>query len=154
MGELVSVGMEAPDFNLRAPKGGEVRLQEMRDKKSVVLFFYPKDETIGCTKEACTFRDEYDAFTDAGAEVIGISSDSVESHQDFAANHRLPMTLLSDPGGKVRARYGIKKQFGLLDGRVTFVIDRRGVVRHVFSSQIRVTQHVEEALRVLRSIDR
>jgi len=153
MSEL-KVGTQAPEFRLKSHRGGEVSLSDFKGKKSVVLFFYPKDETIGCTKEACSFRDEYDHFTEAGAEVIGISSDSIESHVGFAQNHRLPMTLLSDPGGRVRARYGAEGSlFGILPGRVTFVIDRGGIIRHKFSSQLRFLQHVQEALGILRSID-
>src|SRR5690606_34936307 len=104
------------------------------DRPCVVLYFYPKDDTPGCTVEACSFRDAYAVFSDAGAEVVGISSDSVGAHKAFADKHRLPFRLLADHGGHVRASYGVKKTLGLIDGRVTFIIDRGGVVRHVFSS--------------------
>jgi peroxiredoxin Q/BCP len=116
----------------------------------VVLYFYPKDDTPGCTKEACTFRDQYQDFQDAGAAVLGVSSDSSESHRKFAAKHRLPFTLLADRGGQVRKRYGVPATLGLLPGRVTFVIDAAGVVRHVFNSQLDATRHVGEALGVLQ----
>lgn len=150
MASKIGVGSVAPDFRLRSQSGAEVSLASFRGSKRVVLFFYPKDETPGCTAEACSFRDEYDAFVEAGAEVIGISADSAESHASFASHHRLQMTLLSDPGGKVASSYGVNKSlFGLLPGRVTFVIDREGVVRHVFNSQIRATTHVREALSAL-----
>jgi thioredoxin-dependent peroxiredoxin len=152
MASKIGVGAAAPEFTLLSQEGKEVSLADFRGKKSVVLFFYPKDDTPGCTAEACSFRDEYDAFANAGAEVIGISSDSTESHAKFASKHRLPMTLLSDPMGHVRARYGVKSVFGLLPGRVTFVIDRDGIVRHTFASQLRATQHVREALGVLSSL--
>src|SRR3954471_12919390 len=142
----IDVGSPAPDFTLRSQSGDDVSLAAFKGKKSVVLFFYPKDETPGCTAEACTFRDEYDKFAEAGAEVIGISNDSEASHASFASHHRLPMTLLSDPGGKVRALFGVKATLGIIAGRVTFVIDKSGVVRHTFSSQLRPTQHVKEAL--------
>ncbi len=121
--------------------------------KSIVLYFYPKDNTAGCTAEACSFRDSYEVFTEAGAEVIGVSSDSVESHQRFAARNRLPFLLLSDRGGAVRKRYGVPAVLGILLGRVTYIIDRVGVVRQVFSSQLAPTRHVEEALRTIRAID-
>ena len=121
-------------------------------KKPVVLFFYPKDNTLGCTKEVCAFRDRFEEFSKLDAEVIGISSDSVESHRSFAANHHLPYTLLSDEGGKVRKLYGVPNTLGLFPGRVTYVIDKEGVVRHVFSSQLGATRHVEEALKVLVSL--
>ena len=152
MSAKVEVGAIAPEFTLKSQSGASISLGQFRDKKSVVLFFYPKDETPGCTAEACSFRDEYESFNTAGAEVIGISSDSSDSHAKFADHHKLPMTLLSDPGGAVRARYGVKATLGLFPGRVTFVIDRKGVVRHVFSSQLRATAHVKEALKVLQSL--
>ncbi len=149
----VGVGSVAPDFSLRSQRGDAVSLARYRGKQRVVLFFYPKDETPGCTAEACGFRDEYDAFVAAGAEVIGISADSADSHASFAANHRLQMTLLSDPGGRVAAAYGVSRTlFGLLPSRVTFVIDREGVVRHVFNSLVRSTAHVKEALGALSSM--
>jgi peroxiredoxin Q/BCP len=116
----------------------------------VVLYFYPKDDTPGCTKEACTFRDDYAEFEAAGAAVLGVSGDSSESHRRFAAKHRLPFPLLADPGGKVRRLYGVPATLGLLPGRVTFVIDGAGIVRHVFSSQLNPARHVAEALGVLR----
>ena len=127
----VAVGDRAPDFTLADAEGKPVSLADFRGKRAVVLYFYPKDDTPGCTKEACSFRDSYEEFTQAGAEVIGVSSDSGSSHQGFAKKHRLPFTLLSDPGGAVRKKYGVPATLGLLPGRVTFVIDREGVVRHV-----------------------
>jgi len=145
----LKIGERAPDFRLPALRGGEVGLSDFFGKKNVVLFFYPKDETLGCTVEACTFRDAYQDFCDAGAEVIGISSDSIESHAAFAEHHHLPMQLLADRGGRVRAMYGVKPSLGLIDGRETLIIDRQGIVRHVFRSQVRVKQHVEESLGVL-----
>jgi thioredoxin-dependent peroxiredoxin len=129
-----------------------VSLSDFIGNKPVVLYFYPKDDTPGCTKEACTFRDEYEGFRKLDAEIIGVSSDSVESHRSFAARHDLPFTLLSDEGGKVRKLYGASNTFGLFPGRVTYVIDEEGVVRHIFSSQLGVERHVEEALEALRSI--
>ena len=148
----IRVGDEAPDFVLPDRTGKMVRLSEFRGHKAVVLYFYPKDDTPGCTKESCAFRDGYQDFQDAGAEDIGVSSDSAESHGKFAAKHRLPFTLLADQGGQVRKRYGVPATLGLLPGRVTFVIDRSGVVRHVFNSQFQATQHVSEALEALRRL--
>ena len=127
-----------------------MRLGDYRGKKAVVLYFYPKDDTPGCTAESCSFRDQYEAFKDAGAEVIGVSSDSAESHARFAEKHRLPFVLLADRGGAVRKQYGVPATLGLLPGRVTFVIDRDGVVRHVFNSQFQATKHVAEALTALQ----
>jgi peroxiredoxin Q/BCP len=149
---MIAVGERAPDFTLPAGDGRSVSLADFRGKKVVVLFFYPKDETPGCTREACEFRDSYDRFGDAGAEVIGVSDDDVESHKKFASNHRLPMTLLSDVGGKVRERFGVKPLFGLVPDRVTFVLDREGVVRHVFAARLRFGKHVDEALGVVKTL--
>jgi peroxiredoxin Q/BCP len=144
----VTEGQPAPDFTLPAADGTEVTLWSLRGKW-VVVFFYPKDNTTGCTAEACAFRDSHEDFTDAGAVVIGISSDSVDSHQRFAAKHNLPFTLLSDTGGKVRGDWGVGRTFGILPGRVTYVIDPEGVVRKVFSSQLRATAHQSEALQAI-----
>lgn len=145
----LKTGDAAPDFELPDQDGKPVRLSRFRGKSAVVVYFYPKDDTGGCTIEACKFRDDYAAFKEAGAEVIGISVDSRESHEQFAAKHRLPFTLLSDEDGRVRKLYGVKKTFGILPGRATYVIDRSGIVRHVFSSQSQPAKHVEEALRAL-----
>src|SRR5215467_13873032 len=145
----LNVGDRAPDFELRSGTGDTVKLRDFAGKKVVVLFFYPKDDSPGCTVEACDFRDNHGRFVKAGAEVLGISADSVESHKKFADKHGLPMTLLSDPGGKVREDYGVKSTLGLLPGRVTFVIDKEGIVRYVYSSQLRFTQHVQRALEIV-----
>jgi len=147
-------GDRAPDFELSDAQGRTVRLADFRGKKPVVVYFYPKDDTPGCTAESCAFRDRYEDFTAAGAEVIGISSDSPESHAKFAAKHRLPFTLLADRGGSVRKAYGVPATLGLLPGRVTYVIDREGVIRHVFTSQFRATRHVDEAEAALRALGR
>src|SRR5918994_584929 len=147
----VRVGSEAPNFSLPSQFGEMVTLQDFLGGRPVVLFFYPKDDTPGCTKQACAFRDDYEEFKKRDAEVIGISSDSVESHRSFAAKHRLPFTLVSDEGGTARKRYGVPNTLGLFPGRVTYVIDREGVVRHIFSSQVEIAQHVEDALEALES---
>src|SRR2546428_10045958 len=115
----VKVGDRAPDFTLGSLTGESVSLASFPGK-NIVLYFYPKDQTPGCTAEACAFRDSYEVFQEAGAEVIGISSDSEKSHQQFAAQHRLSFILLSDPGGVVRKFYGAPATFGLLPGRVTY----------------------------------
>ncbi|MBI2341092.1 MAG: peroxiredoxin [Deltaproteobacteria bacterium] len=148
----VKVGDAAPDFTLQNQEGKPVRLKDFLGKKNVVLYFYPKDETPGCTKEACAFRDSYEVFKDQGTEIIGVSSDTASSHQKFAAHHRLPFILVSDEGGKVRKLYGVGSTLGLIPGRVTYVIDKKGVVRHVFSSQFNAARHVEEALEILKGL--
>jgi len=147
----VQVGDLAPDFTLSAQSGAAVNLGDFLGKTAIVLYFYPKDNTSVCTAEACAFRDSYEVFKDAGAEVIGISSDSVESHQQFSARHRLPFILLSDVDGVIRKRYGVPTAFGL-PGRVTYIIDRHGIVRHIFFSQFTSERHVDEALETLQSI--
>ncbi len=153
MTEPVKVGDEAPDFTLEAQDGEKVRLSDFRGRNAVVLFFYPKDGSPGCTAEACKFRDSFQSFKDFGAEVFGISSQSVESHSIFSLNLGLPYRLLSDEGGKVRKAYGVPASLGLLPGRVTYVIDKQGIVRHVFSSQIDAEKHVDESLRILKDLE-
>lgn len=145
----VRPGDQAPDFTLQDQHGQSVTLSDFRGKW-VVLYFYPKDDTPGCTREACSFRDSHEDFADAGAAVIGVSRDGIESHRAFAEKHRLPFTLVSDASGALRRTYGVPKTFGLLDGRVTYVIDPEGVVRHVFNSQLRTAAHHDEALSAIR----
>ena len=146
----LQVGDTAPDFELPSQTGDTVKLSDQRGHW-VVVYFYPADDTPGCTAEACSFRDSYEDFTDAGAVVIGISGDSVESHVKFAEKHHLPFTLLSDGDGAVRSSWGVSKSLGLLPGRVTYVIDPDGVVRKRFSSQLRAKQHHQEALAAIRA---
>jgi len=148
----VRVGDGAPDFALPSQGGQTVRLGDLIGETAVVLYFYPKDDTPGCTAEACSFRDGYEDFVEAGAEVVGVSSDSAESHERFAAGNRLPFTLLSDGGGEVRKLYGVPSTLGIFPGRVTYVIDKGGVVRHVFS-QFGATRHVDEALKVVQALN-
>src|SRR3989442_15584419 len=149
----VQPGDTAPDFELPDDSGQTVRLSGFRGRKAVVLYFYPKDDTPGCTKEACTFRDQYQDFADAGAEVIGVSSDSSDSHARFPSKYHLPFRLVADRDGAVRKRYGVPATLGLLPGRVTYVIDKQGTVRPVFNSQFQAAQHVAEAAQALRSIE-
>ncbi len=148
----VQVGDTAPDFTLPSQSGQPVSLKDFIGKKSVVLYFYPKDDTPGCTSEACAFRDSYEVFKDAGAEVIGVSDDSPASHQKFAAKYKLPFILVSDTGKQLRKLYGVPSTLGLLPGRVTYVIDKNGVVRHIFNSQLNFKGHIEESLKTLREL--
>jgi peroxiredoxin Q/BCP len=151
-GTGLAVGTKAPDFTLNDQHGTPVTLSSYQGKNNVVVYFYPKDDTPGCTKEACTFRDQFTAFSDVGAVVLGISSDSEGSHKAFAEKYRLPFSLLSDRKGEVRKAYGVPATLGLLPGRVTFVIDKQGMIRHAFNSQINAAKHVDEALAVLKSL--
>ena len=149
----LTVGDKAPRFTLNDQHGKAVSLADYAGRKNVVVYFYPKDDTPGCTKESCSFRDQYTAFTDVGAEVLGISSDSEQSHKAFAEKYRLPFPLLADAGGAVRKLFRVPKSLGLLPGRVTFVIDKQGVIRHAFNSQLNPTKHVDEAIEVLKTLD-
>jgi peroxiredoxin Q/BCP len=148
----VKVGEIAPNFSLYDQDGKSVSLSEFKDVSNVVLFFYPKDFSPGCTTQVCSFRDSYEEFTDQGAVVIGVSSDSVESHKKFLDKYLLPFTLLSDPKGEVRSLYGATKAFGFLPGRYTFIIDQKGIVRHIFTSETNMKKHIDESLKVLREI--
>ena len=148
----IDVGDPAPDLTLATHAGDDVSLADYRGKQAVVLFFYPKDGTPVCTKEACSFRDAYEDFVEAGAAVIGVSGDSASRHEAFAASHRLPFLLISDADGRVRRAFGVPKSMGLFPGRVTYVIDREGIVRHVFNSQFAAERHVSEALEVVRKL--
>ncbi|MFQ5464069.1 MAG: peroxiredoxin [Phycisphaerae bacterium] len=148
----VAVGDQAPDITVSAHNGQQICLSDYRGEK-VVLFFYPKDGTPVCTKEACAFRDTYEQFVEAGAVVIGVSADSEKKHQSFAAKHRLPFLLVSDKDGSLRKGFAVPKTMGFLPGRVTYVIDKEGVVRLVFNDQSLLHSpvcHVEEALKRLK----
>ena len=147
-----TVGDRAPDFTLPDAEGRPVRLAGLLSKKAVVLYFYPKDETPGCTAESFAFRDAYDDFMAAGAEVVGVSRDDGASHRRFATHHKLPFVLLSDPEGRVHDLYGVRSRLGFLRDRVTFVIDRAGIVRHLFTSMIDMKGHVNKALPIVREL--
>lgn len=150
----LGVGDRAPDFSLPDDTGRQVSLGELRAQGPVVVYFYPQDDTPGCTVEACTFRDSYQDFVDAGAQVVGISADSGGSHRAFRDKHGLPFLLLTDADRSVAAAFGVKKTLGILPGRATFVIDRDGVIQSAFSSQLRVRHHVEQALETVRRLVR
>ena len=147
----LQVGDPAPAFTAATNGGGRISLTDFQGKH-VVLFFYPRDDTPSCTKEACAFRDAYQDFTDAGATVVGVSSDSAASHQAFADQHRLPYLLATDKDGALRRAFGVPKTLGFLPGRVTYVIDRTGVVRLAFSAQLAADRHVREALDAVRRL--
>jgi thioredoxin-dependent peroxiredoxin len=148
MPELTN-GDAMPETTLVGPEG-PVQLRE-RLGKTLVVYFYPKDETPGCTIEACGFRDQYQDFVEAGADVIGVSRDDATSHEKFKAHHRLPFTLLTDPGGKVAEQWGVKSLLGIA-GRVTFVFDKDGKLRHRFKSALRFSKHVDEALKIVKQL--
>ncbi|KAJ6824117.1 peroxiredoxin Q, chloroplastic [Iris pallida] len=148
----VSKGDVVPNFTLKDQDGKNVSLSKYKGKP-VVLYFYPADETPGCTKQACAFRDSYEKFKKAGAEVIGISGDDPASHKAFAKKYKLPFTLLCDEGNKVRKDWGVPSDlFGTLPGRQTYVIDRNGVVQLIYNNQFQPEKHVDETLKLLQSL--
>ncbi|MBI3859834.1 MAG: peroxiredoxin [Thaumarchaeota archaeon] len=152
MAEKIREGDAAPDFSLASQDGRRVSLRDFRGRKNVVLYFYPKDFTVGCTAEAKTFSSNYQKIASMGAEVLGISSDSTETHKSFGQECEVEFPLLSDHGGKVREAYGAESWLGLVPGRVTFVIDKDGLVRKTFSSQARPKKRVSEAIEALESL--
>jgi thioredoxin-dependent peroxiredoxin len=145
----IQVDDRAPDFSATTQDGSTIKLSDLLGKRSVVLFFYPRDGTPTCTKEACSFRDSYGKFVDAGAEVIGVSSDSAETHREFANQHDLPFHLISDADGSLRKAFGVRRTLGVFPGRVTYVIDKEGIVRLIFSAQFASEEHVRQALRAV-----
>ena len=148
----IGPGDPAPNVTLPLHDGSRVALADLWKDHVVVLFFYPKDNTAVCTKEACAFRDSFEKFVEADATVVGVSSDSDESHGEFASRHRLPFLLASDSDGALRKAFAVPKTLGLIPGRVTYVIDRQGIVRHVFSAQFAADAHVREAMDAVRSL--
>ena len=149
---MLQLGDQAPDFSLPTGNGDTFHLAGQRGK-AVVLYFYPKDDTPGCTAEACAFRDQYEDFLDLGAVVVGVSSDSEASHQKFAQKHRLPFPLLADTSGQLRKQYEVPRALlGLLPGRVTFVIDAMGKIAYIFNSLSGATDHVSKTKEVLRGL--
>lgn len=149
----ISVGEKVPSFELPDQDGAPFRLDEALQRGPVVLFFYPKDGTPGCTAEACSFRDAASEFQEAGAVIAGVSSDSVASHKRFAEEHGLRYPLLADASGELRKKLGVpRSMLGLFDGRVTYVIDREGILRHRFESMLGAAKHVSEALATVRSL--
>jgi thioredoxin-dependent peroxiredoxin len=149
----VEIGSIIPEFTLPDQRGDLFPINSVIGKKKLVIFFYPKDDSPGCTKEACYFRDRFEVFTEAGAMIIGISGQSVESHRKFAEKHRLNYPILSDKANKVRKLFGVPANlFGLLSGRVSYVVDKTGNVVFIFNSQSQTTKHVDEALRILKEI--
>ncbi len=148
----LQVGDKIPDFSAKDNKGNDFDSASVVGKKPVVFYFYPKDNTPGCTAQACSFRDQYEDFKDLGAEVVGISSDSIASHEKFAHQYKLPFILLSDDDKKLRNLFGVKPNlFGLIPGRVTYVVDRNGIIQLIFDSLV-ATNHIAKALEKIKKI--
>lgn len=153
MSTPIQIGDNCPAFSLPDSKGNEVQINHFLGKKILVLFFYPKDDTPGCTKEACAFRDAYADFLDLGCEVFGVSSDNSSSHQAFQEKHNLPYPLLSDAQKKVRQLFGVPASlFGLLPGRVTYIVGLDGKIAGIFNSQTNPVGHINEALKVAKNL--
>ncbi len=151
--QKIEKGSKVPSFTLKDQDGKLFDIKSVLGKKNLVIYFYPKDDSPGCTKEACYFRDQFEVFNQADAMIIGISGQSVESHKKFAEKYHLSFTLLSDEGNKVRKLFGVPTDlFGALPGRVTYVVDKTGTVVYVFDSQSQATKHVDEALRILKEM--
>ena len=145
----IQIGDTIPSFTLKDQNGKEFDISSVLGRKKLVIFFYPQDGSLSCTREACYFRDLSDVFEEADAVVIGISSQSVESHKEFADKNQLRYTLLSDGEEKVRKLFGVPGRiFGLIPGRVTYVADRSGKVVYIFDSQTEIQRHADEALKI------
>ena len=155
MDAIPQVGSKAPDFTLVGTGGKRVGLRDFLGKKNLVLYFYPKDATPGCTMEACGFRDSYPHFEEHDTVILGVSRDHVEAHEKFSSKHRLPFLLLSDPGAEVCNAYGVYGTKSFLGReflgihRTTFVIDSRGTIRGVFP-KVRVREHAQEVLQFIK----
>lgn len=153
MSSHVQIGDHCPVFSLPDSQGKDIHVNDYLGQKILVLFFYPKDDTPGCTREACAFRDAYADFVDLGCEVFGISSDAAAAHQNFQQKYQLPYPLLSDTQKKVRQQFGVPGNlFGLIPGRVTYVIGLDGKVAGIFNSQTNPVGHIHEALKVVKSL--
>lgn len=149
----LSVGSLIPQFSLKDQNGNPFNISSVLGKKNLVIYFYPKDDSPGCTKEACSFRDQFEVFNEADAVIIGISSQSVKSHKEFAEKYRLKYTLLSDEGNQVRKLFGVPTNLlGLIPGRVTYIANKQGKIVYLFNSQIKAEQHVSEALKILKEL--
>ncbi|KAE8669184.1 Peroxiredoxin Q [Hibiscus syriacus] len=148
----VNKGSVPPSFTLKDQDGKSVSLSKFKGTP-LVVYFYPADESPSCTKQACAFRDSYEKFKKAGAEVIGISVDSSASHKAFSQKYRLPFTLLSDEGNKVRKQWGVPADlFGVLPGRQTYVLDKNGVVQLIYNNQFQPEKHIDETLKILKRL--
>lgn len=149
---MLKIGDQLPAFRLPNQLGNFVSSEALVGKYALVVYFYPKDDTPGCTAEACSFRDQYADFEEIGAKVMGISADSVDAHKLFAEKHNLTFDLLSDLNNEVRTTFGVPKSFfGLLPGRVTYVFDKTGALLHIFNSQLYARRHITEAIQALKA---
>tara|TARA_Y100001968_G_scaffold333689_2_gene398401 strand:+ start:840 stop:1358 length:519 start_codon:yes stop_codon:yes gene_type:complete len=147
----LEVGQKVPDFRIPNQEGKLIDLENIKSKY-LILFFYPKDNTPGCTIEACSFRDNYKKLKELGAEIFGISSDTVESHKNFALKYDLPFTLLSDKGGNLRDDLYVPKAFGIFPGRSTYILDKKGNILFKYTNLLNGKSHVTESISFLKSL--
>ena len=146
------IGDKIPSFCLK-DQNGDIRTSEKLDK-ALVLFFYPKDDTPGCTIEACGFRDKYDLFKILGAEVWGISNGNSQSHLEFANKNKLQYPLLCDIDNKLRETFGVPKKLGFIEGRVTYIINSNGIIIHIFEDLLNGPAHIKEAIMALKTLQK
>jgi peroxiredoxin Q/BCP len=151
MGNEIKQGEDAPSFEGLMADGSKLSLKDFMGKKNVVLYFYPKDDTPGCTKEACSFRDDIKSLRDFDAEIVGVSLDSVESHRKFKEKYHLPFPLLSDKDKRIATAYGVLKEGGRSASRVTFIIDKKGKIAKIFP-KVDVNVHADEVAAALKEL--
>jgi len=150
----LKVGDKVPDFVLKDQNNNDFNIADFRGKQILVIYFYPKDDTPGCTTEACSFRDTFEVFTELNVKVIGISSDNVVSHKKFEEKYNLPFTLLADTNKKVQKLFGVPKSFlGMIPGRVTYIIDKQGSIVHIFNSMSNAEKHITESLSIIKKMN-
>lgn len=148
----LAVGDAIPNFSLKDQDGKTFNVKDEIGKHTLIVYFYPKDESMVCTKEACAFRDSFNDFTKAGAQVIGINGGTVASHKEFEEHYKLPFILLSDPDNKVLKMFGVKNKL-FMTGRQTFVVDMKGKIAFTYESMLQGTEHAKQALAVVRSLN-
>ena len=151
----IKIGEPLPSFSLPNEDGEIINIDDLRKGKNLVIYFYPKDETLVCTKEACSFRDNYSQFEAFNCAIVGISIDSPQSHKSFIANHNLPFTLLSDVNNKIRNLLGVPRDLlGLISGRYTYVVNEKGTIVHIFNDHFSASKHIAESLKALKNEQR
>lgn len=155
MSKSLKTGDSIPAFTLKDQNNQDVNIQDYVGKYPLVIYFYPKDDTPGCTAEACSFRDQFEVFEELDARVFGISADSPASHKKFAEKHHLNFSLLSDNGRKVEKQFGVPRSvLGLLPGRVTYIINLQGKIEYIFNSQMQAKKHVEHAISTIKRMNK
>ena len=150
---MLKEGTAAPDFEGTLDDGSTFRLADYKGRKNVVLYFYPKDFTPGCTREACNFRDEAESFESHGAVIVGVSSDTADSHKSFKEQHNLPFPLVADPDKRIIKLYQAQGLLGMITARITYVIDKEGIIRRAFRHDLNIGKHLKDTLSALEAVD-